>query len=99
MGVLQSNGVAGQPNRESLGTTRVGGRNNLGSTMLAESVSPGLKGSFGGGVPYQKRSTRQASCRKDFNRTVAIPENNKDNQSASGRDSMKATVNSRKQSH
>ena len=52
MGVLQSNVVAGQPNRESIGTTRVGGRNNLGSTMLAESASPGLKGSFGGGVPY-----------------------------------------------
>ena len=101
MGVLQSSVVAGQPNRESIGTTRVGGRNNLGSTLLAESASPGMKGSFGGGAPYQKRSTRQASCRKDFNKTVSITENNKDNQSATGsiREPKTATVNSRKQSH
>ena len=86
---------------------RVGGRNNLGSTMLAESISPGLKGSFASGVPYQKRSTRQASCRKDFNKTVAIPENSKDNQSASGsgiyhqqsREPKTATVTSRKTSN
>ena len=52
MGVLQSNVAAGQQNRDSLGTTRVSGRNNLGSTMLAESVSPGLKGSFGSSVPH-----------------------------------------------